>query len=237
VLEKTKNVLEAIANNQLFKEHDIRFVGGTALSYLINHRLSEDLDFAMLELCKDEIEAMMHSYGATKIDHSNTARDYAHNDGAELDVYHLKYLVGGVKVEFFVPPFNILEKEIWTSEPTTNYQETYLKIASFQTIIYMKSMAFWNRKKYRDLFDIHYVLTHDKSYSPKDFIETYLKYNITYSKEMMYAKIKSKADFYERQDDEGISRLVKNAKSYEWYRNKIEDLVYEVYLEELYGLS
>ena len=31
-------------------------------------------------------------------------------------------------------------------------KETKLKIASFETIIYMKSMAFWNRKKYRDNF-------------------------------------------------------------------------------------
>lgn len=237
MLEKTKNVLDIIANNQLFKDHDIRFVGGTALSYLINHRLSEDLDFAMLELCKDEIEGMMRSYGAIKVEHSNTAIDYAHNEGAELDTYHLKYLVSGVKVEFFVPPFNVLEKDIWISEPTIKYQEKYLKIASFQTIMYMKTMAFWNRKKYRDLFDIHYVLTHDKRYSPKDFVEAFLNYNNTYTKEILLAKIKSKADFYERPDDEGISGLVENAKPYEWYRNKIEDLVYEVYLEELYGLN
>ena len=43
--EKTKEVLEIICNDDLFKNFDIRFVGGTALSYRINHRLSEDLDF------------------------------------------------------------------------------------------------------------------------------------------------------------------------------------------------
>ena len=31
--------------HDLFKNFDIRFVGGTALSYRINHRLSEDFDF------------------------------------------------------------------------------------------------------------------------------------------------------------------------------------------------
>lgn len=45
MLEKTKKVLEIICNDDLFKNFDIRFVGGTALSYRINHRLSEDLDF------------------------------------------------------------------------------------------------------------------------------------------------------------------------------------------------
>ncbi|MDD2358586.1 MAG: nucleotidyl transferase AbiEii/AbiGii toxin family protein [Thiovulaceae bacterium] len=56
MLEKTQQVLDALARHELFKKHDIRFVGGTALSHLINHRLSEDLDFAMLELCREEIE-------------------------------------------------------------------------------------------------------------------------------------------------------------------------------------
>lgn len=237
MLEKTKQVLEILADDKLFKEHDIRFVGGTALSHLINHRLSEDLDFAMLELCKDEIETTMQGYGATKIEHSNTAIDYAHNNGENLDKYHLKYLVGGVKVEFFVPPFNIFEKEIWTSEPTASYQTTHLKIASLKTIMYMKTMAFWNRKKYRDLFDVYYVLTHVNGYNPKDFVETYLQYNITYTKEMLVAKIKSKLEFFERDDDEGISALVLDAKPYEWYRKKIEDFIYELYLEELYNLS
>lgn len=112
MLEKTKNVLEVIANNQLFKQHDIRFVGGTALSYLINHRLSEDLDFAMLELCRDEVEAMMLSYDAMQINHENTVLDYVKNEGGDLYDYHLKYILDGVKVEFFVPPFNLHEKEI-----------------------------------------------------------------------------------------------------------------------------
>lgn len=235
MLEKTKQLLDALASNELFKKHDIRFVGGTALSYLINHRLSEDLDFAMLELCTDEIEEMMYSFGAKKVEHSNTAIDYAHNEGGDLDDYHLKYIVNGVKVEFFTPVFNILEKEVWISEPTSRYKETELKIASFKTIVYMKTMAFWNRKKYRDLFDIYYVLTHVEGYETKDFIDSYLKYNITYTKEMLYTKIKSKTDFYERADDEGISSLVANAKPYEWYRKQIEDFVYELYLEELYA--
>lgn len=34
MLPKTKEVLDLIANDELFKKYDIRFVGGTALSYL-----------------------------------------------------------------------------------------------------------------------------------------------------------------------------------------------------------
>lgn len=87
MLEKAKNVLEVIVNNQLFKEHDIRFVGGTALSYLVNHRLSEDLDFAMLALCRDEIEEMMLSYSAVKINHDNTVLDYAKNIEKNIEIF------------------------------------------------------------------------------------------------------------------------------------------------------
>ena len=63
MLEKTKEVLEIICNDDLFKKHDIRFVGGTALSYRINHRLSEDLDFATLNLSPKDISNMIYQYG------------------------------------------------------------------------------------------------------------------------------------------------------------------------------
>ena len=43
MLQKTQEVLEFIANDELFENNDIRFVGGTALSYLIDHRLLEEL--------------------------------------------------------------------------------------------------------------------------------------------------------------------------------------------------
>ena len=43
MLQKTQEVLEFIANDEWFENNDIRLVGGTALSYLIVHRLSEEL--------------------------------------------------------------------------------------------------------------------------------------------------------------------------------------------------
>ena len=67
MLQKTQEVLELIANDELFENNDIRFVGGTALSYLIEHRLSEDLDFASLEVSSEEIEEVMKKYGAEKL--------------------------------------------------------------------------------------------------------------------------------------------------------------------------
>ncbi len=235
MLEKTKKVLDTICNHDFFSLYDVRFVGGTALSHLINHRLSEDLDFAMLELKPQDIKQMMDSFEAIPLEHNNTAIDYAKNDGEELEQYHLKFLLNGVKVEFFTPPFNILEKEIWKNEDTTIYNNSNLKIASFKTIMYMKTMAFWNRKKYRDIFDIYYVLIYNSNFTVDMFVDLYLKYNITYNKKILYEKVKSKSSFYLRVDDEGINTLVEDPKPYEWYRNKIEEMLHRVYLDELYA--
>ena len=43
--QELKYVLDKIKNHEIFIKNDFRLVGGTALSYHINHRLSEDLDF------------------------------------------------------------------------------------------------------------------------------------------------------------------------------------------------
>jgi predicted nucleotidyltransferase component of viral defense system len=237
MLKKTKKVLDRISHHEFFSLYDIRFVGGTALSYLIHHRLSEDLDFAMLELAPESIKEMMNSFGATLLQHNITAVEYAKNDGENLENYHLKFLLNDVKVEFFTPPFNLFEKEIWENESITIYENSNLKVASFKTIMYMKTMAFWNRKKYRDLFDIYYVLHNYDDFNVETFVELYLKYNITYDKKTLYEKVKSKNSFYEKLDDEGLYTLVEDPKPYEWYRNKIENMLYQVYLDELYSKS
>lgn len=236
MLRKTEEALNILAQDDFFKDNDIRFVGGTALSHLINHRLSEDLDFAMLKLPKEEINVMMRSYGATKKKHSNSIIDSAINDGEDIDDSHLMFDLNGVKVDFFVPPFNIKEKSIWTNNSFTQYDDTFVKVASFQTIIYMKTMAFWNRKKYRDIYDIYFVLfKKSNGYTAKQFIEEYIKFNITFTKELLLLKVQSKAAFYEKPNDEGINTLVDNPKPYEWYRNKLEEMISEVFLEELYS--
>jgi hypothetical protein len=145
VLKKTKDTLELIMNDDFFVKNDFRFVGGTALSHIINHRLSEDLDFASLEIPVKEIEAMMNSYGAKKLEHDVTMEDYVTNDGEDIEN------------------------------------------------------------------------------------------NITYKVDDLYKKIQSITQFYKRSNDEGINTLVKNPKSYEWYRLEIEKYIHKVLLDKLYS--
>lgn len=38
-----KEVLNKICNNEIFN-HELYFIGGTALAYYLNHRISEDID-------------------------------------------------------------------------------------------------------------------------------------------------------------------------------------------------
>ena len=98
MLQKTQEVLEFIANDELFENNDIRFVGGTALSYLIEHRLSEDLDFASLEVSSEEIEEVMKKYGAEKLEHDSTQEDYVTNEGGDINSHYIKFMLKGVKV-------------------------------------------------------------------------------------------------------------------------------------------
>lgn len=233
MLQKTKEVLEIICNDDLFKNNDIRFVGGTALSYRIKHRLSEDLDFATLDLNPKYIGKMMNKYGAILLEHDKAMEDYVFNDGEDINYSYIKYILNGVKVEFFRPPFNLLEDSVWKSDKYGYYENSNLKLSSLDTLIYMKTMAFWNRKKYRDLYDIYYVLEQGLI-SPKKFIYDYLENNITANVEYLHRKIESRSLFYEKDNDEGINTLVKNPKPYEWYRKEIEKYIYQVLLEEIY---
>ena len=234
MLKKTKNTLELIMNDDFFLKYDFRFVGGTALSHIINHRLSEDLDFASLELPCEEIEAFMKSYGAKKLEHDVTMEDYVTYDGEDIEISYMQFMLDGVKVEFFTPPFNLFEISVWEKDKYTNYKNSKLKIAALDTIIYMKTMAFWNRKKYRDLFDIYYVIENNHI-SAHDFIKNYLEYNITHSTSSLHKNIQSPTLFFLKTTDEGINTLVADPKPYDWYRTKIEEFIHGVLLDELYS--
>ena len=237
MLEKTQKALELISQDEFFAKYDVRFVGGTALSYIIEHRLSEDLDFAMLELPKDEIVNMMLKYGAVKKEHSNYIKDSLTNDGFDIDDCHVMFEINGVKVDFFEPPFNIFEKDVWNNIPYTRYRDTNIKLAAFDTIMYMKTKAFWNRKKYRDIFDVYYVLVNEiQNYTPQKFLKMHQQYNITHTTEYLMSKIRSKEMFHERKDDEGINTLVERPQAYEWYRNKLEQMLDQVYMDEIYKI-
>ncbi len=82
-------------------------VGGTALSIYLNHRLSEDLDFATTDkpLPKKAISTLLKrlTNEGRAIEDSTpvAAHQDAIDDGYDIEEYYRDWLVDGVKLTFF----------------------------------------------------------------------------------------------------------------------------------------
>ena len=84
-----KKAIEKIYNNDIFYE-ELYFVGGTALAYYLNHRISEDIDIASSSsLNHKKIIPSMGMLGAKKLQDENvTALRMA---GLFSDEYMIKF--------------------------------------------------------------------------------------------------------------------------------------------------
>ncbi|MGE4510002.1 MAG: nucleotidyl transferase AbiEii/AbiGii toxin family protein [Sulfurimonadaceae bacterium] len=151
------NALDKIKDLPLFKE-ELYFTGGTALSYYINHRISEDIDIiSAKELEYKKIIASMLSIDAKKIEDENVfALRLA---GLFPDEYVLKFILDGVKIEFFYAN-RATQKEILKTSSFKYYKGANLKILDVKTISKLKIVALLQREKSRDLFDFGAMLEH-----------------------------------------------------------------------------
>ncbi|MDF1880646.1 nucleotidyl transferase AbiEii/AbiGii toxin family protein [Sulfurimonas sp. MAG313] len=154
----TANVIKAldkIKNNSIFNQA-LYFTGGTALSYFINHRVSEDIDIVSAQTLKyREIISAMTELGAVKIQDENvTALRMA---GLFPDEYMLKFILDDVKIDFFQANRPI-QKKILKDSSYTQYQDTTLKILNVKSIAKLKFVALLQRDKLRDLYDFGAIL-------------------------------------------------------------------------------
>jgi len=234
MLPKTKALLDILSKDELFKKEDIMFVGGTALSLRIKHRLSEDIDFGMKVFNSEVILETMEKYGAIRTEQSLEIKDAAINDGFYESDGYLSFLLNDVKVDFFEVPFkhNKQADDIWNNDKFTYYDDTNLRVMSLQGIIYLKGMAFWSRKKYRDLFDIYFVVN-NQHISIEEYMQMSIRHN-EYSYDDLLLKIKDKKAFSRKLKDEGLNTLVDNPMPYEWYRNYIEEEINRVIKKKMY---
>ncbi len=106
--KKTEALAKKIAG-EAFLENFL-LVGGTALSVYLKHRSSEDLDFATTER-KLPIKAISDFLNRLREDGSEiedilpmAERQYAINEGCDIDDYHQDWSVDGVKLTFFTLP-------------------------------------------------------------------------------------------------------------------------------------
>ena len=157
----TANVIKTLKKIQdldLFND-DLYFIGGTALSYYINHRISEDIDVVSANrLNYKVIMSSMLSINANKVKDENVfALRLA---GLFPDEYILKFNLDGVKVEFFKAS-RTLQLEILEQSSFTQFENSNIKILDLKSIAKLKIVALFAREKSRDLFDFGAILDND----------------------------------------------------------------------------
>jgi predicted nucleotidyltransferase component of viral defense system len=150
-----KNTIEKIYNNDIFNK-ELYFVGGTALSFYLNHRVSEDIDIVSSStLDYKSIIPNMNLLGARQIkDENATALRLA---GLFPEEYILKFILDNVKIEFFQANRPI-QKEVLSTTSYESFQGGTLKILDVKSIAKLKLIALVMRDKSRDLFDFGAVL-------------------------------------------------------------------------------
>ena len=157
----TSNVistLNKIKDLEVFKD-ELYFIGGTALSYFINHRVSEDIDIVSPKtLNYKRIIPLMSTIGAKKVDDENIMS--LRLAGLFPDEYILKFILDDVKIEFFFANRPI-QKQILKELTFTNYENSNLKILDLKLIVKLKLVALFQRDKSRDLFDFGSILDND----------------------------------------------------------------------------
>ena len=157
----TSNVISAlnkIKDLEVFKD-ELYFIGGTALSYFINHRVSEDIDIVSPKtLNYKRIIPLMSTIGAKKVDDENIMS--LRLAGLFPDEYILKFILDDVKIEFFFANRPI-QKQILKELTFTNYENSNLKILDLKLIVKLKLVALFQRDKSRDLFDFGSILDND----------------------------------------------------------------------------
>ena len=148
-------VLNKIKDSLIFQD-ELYFVGGTALSYYINHRISEDIDIVSPNILDyQKIVPALIFLGAKKIEDENTTA--LRLAGLFPDEYILKFIFDDVKIEFFQANRPI-QKKILKELNYTNYDNSNLKILDLKSIAKLKIVALLQREKARDLFDFGSII-------------------------------------------------------------------------------
>ncbi|MDA8053630.1 MAG: nucleotidyl transferase AbiEii/AbiGii toxin family protein [Deltaproteobacteria bacterium] len=141
-LPETEKVLNILSEEEDIK--DYVFVGGSALSYYLNHRLSEDIDLASPE------EFLKMDNSIDRITSNLSKKDLAvieKPDSASRH-YERNIYANDVKITFYASNERFLQ----------NQQNTFrnnLKIADLDALIAMKGMVIHNRAALRDYYDLY----------------------------------------------------------------------------------
>ena len=133
-------------------------IGGTALSLHLNHRISEDLDFAFdgPKLPRVRIEGLKRRLDAkgwhfTPNDPITALQEFE-DTGLDLLDYQQNHVVGGRVKLTFVAPDREVRVQLRAAAPD------HARVASLEEIFRLKCIACANRSKTRDWLDLYLLL-------------------------------------------------------------------------------
>lgn len=168
--------IDALPNNtaRLFRAiqfdpflQDFTLIGGTAISLLVGHRLSMDLDFCTFTetLPSFKVNQFIQSlknqghqiFDATEPDKK---AQFKINTGQNLDDYARDYVIDGVKVTFFVYDASQKTKEFLAKQPVL-FEAAAFKIMELEGLFATKALLPEKRSKSRDIYDLWYLISHE----------------------------------------------------------------------------
>ena len=160
--KEIKELLKQIERNPLFERYPFYFIGGTALSTYLDHRISYDVDIVSTEpLPVSAIKAFAFPIKALYIPDTKRAPVFKINTGKNLDEFYMRFMVNGIKLEF-VHFEDELRQGVLANAKSMPYAEgSTLKILALEDIIALTAIALFDRQKSRDLFDMAIVLERD----------------------------------------------------------------------------
>lgn len=211
-------------------------VGGTALAFHTNHRLSEDLDFATFDDQLDQVaikQILARLTQSHRITDATTVGDMeeALNDGYDLLTRQQNWMVDKVRLSFFVMGDTAREKEAIQSGTPIPYKHT--RILSLDGLFASKCLVLLNRIRSRDLFDLHWFVTKG-NYSIQEIFITIQKVYPEWS----YERIRNRLlDWPIPLTDEGFvsvingNPMVEKAITIESIRDSLRHLVDEMEVE------
>lgn len=183
-------LLERFSQEPFFNETRAVLIGGTAIAYQSKHRMSFDLDIAFPHHKTLPTLDFLERYNAQSLPFDRAIIDSMINEGGNMDDYHKRFSIDGVKVDFVVnPSSNIYEKEILQNDEGLDYGS--LKITSLEALFKLKSLLLLDRNKIRDLYDVVYLLRFH-NFTPENILDTIKKYRITYTDKQIIQLIENK---------------------------------------------
>lgn len=185
--------------------------GGSALSLLIKHRLSEDLDFVCLQarLPRQKLEMLCRSAGEdgfrfVSTDDEAALQEFA-NDGMELRDYQQDYLVNAaVKVSFFAP--DEAQRKAFSSAT-----ESGVRVATLPELFKSKALVSAVRSKTRDWLDL-FLLLRDHGFTLRDYRAAFVQAGNPLQADTGLARL---CGGVPQRDDEGYAHLLANPPSLE----------------------